>query len=1231
VEVTDRHAPEFDAGLLSDATALLLVYPSPEEFVEGEDQSDFIRSIIAKRKASACKYMPAGAAAPTPPAAPAAAPAAGASAAAIAAAPASAPAAAAVAPSASDAAPAKVPVIEHALRVRLQPAAHRLEVHDRMRVPAALVNKDLSFALNADLRVRSTSPGVRLEVVKRSAHASAVGMDREDNEVHDPVRVTRYRVHGERAGRDLTIDLAYEGVIDNPIRELGQAYSRGFSETPGIIEERGVYLAGSSVWVPQVPDTLVSYRLETDLPAGWKSVSQGTRVAVPARPHGSPDRIHEVWKVDTPTEQVHLVAARFTEYVRDAGAVKAYAFLRTPDDALAARYLAATTQYLKMYDGMIGPYPYTKFALVENFWETGYGMPSFTLLGEQIIRFPFILTSSYPHELLHNWWGNGVFVDFAGGNWCEGLTAYLADQLLAEQRGQGAEHRRDILERVTNYVTPQDDFPLTQFRSRRDAVTEAIGYGKTAMLWNMLRMRVGDAAFLSSLQRFYHDNLFRAASFEDIRRSFEAVTGQDLGPFFHQWLTQTGVPELHLDEARRSGNRVTVTLSQVQDQGEAQGKGRAQPSGPAQAEARHWFALDVPIAIYTAAGVELRSISMSADRATATGSFELSSPVTRVDVDPQFQVYRRLSPLETPPSLSKAFGAGQVLIVVPSAGADAPSAGADATYAGLLKAWSRAGVEVVEDRNLTSLPHDRPVWIIGGTNRYAAIVGRALSLYGAGLDAGGLRIPEATYAADTRSIVAAVRNPENPATVLVYLSAPSAAAADGLARKLPHYGKYSWLVFKGDAPDNEAKGEWPTSQSPLAHEFESQPALAALPVGRALAELPPLFDAERLKADVGWLADPAREGRGIGTRGLNDSAVYVAEAFRRIGLQPLRAGGSYFQEFTLPGPEGKPVPVRNVIGVLPGSNAAYAHQSVLISAHYDHLGFGWPDVHAGDRGKLHPGADDNASGVAVLLELARTLADSHPERTIIFAAFTGEEEGLVGSREFVRRASVADDAWPLRGVLADLNLDTVGRLGTGKLTVFGADSAREWPFIFNGITATTGIPISVVAKAVDASDHTAFVEAGVPAVQLFASTAADYHRPSDTAATIDVGGLVTVATALKEAADYLASRPDPLHYTGSAVAMRSAVAGPRRAATGIVPDMTYQGLGVRAASITAGSGAEQAGLRAGDQLLSIAGNRTPDLKALAEALKQLHPGEVVEVEFARDEQAQKARLTLGER
>ena len=182
-------------------------------------------------------------------------------------------------------------------------------------------------------------------------------------------------------------------------------------------------------------------------------------------------------------------------------------YLHDRDDALAAKYLAATAQYLEMYRELIGPYPYRKFALVENFWETGYGMPTFTLLGHDIIRFPFIITSSYPHEILHNWWGNSVFVDYESGNWCEGLTAYLADHLIAEQRGAGDEYRRSTLQKYRDYVREGRDFPLTAFRSRESASTEAVGYGKALMAFHMLRMEIGDrrvpqgvAAFLPRLR-----------------------------------------------------------------------------------------------------------------------------------------------------------------------------------------------------------------------------------------------------------------------------------------------------------------------------------------------------------------------------------------------------------------------------------------------------------------------------------------------------------------------------------------------------------------------------------------------------------------------------------------------------------------------------------------------------------------------------------------------------------
>jgi aminopeptidase N len=336
------------------------------------------------------------------------------------------------------------------------------------------------------------------------------------------------------------------------------------------------------------------------------------------------------------------------------------------------------------------------------------------------------------------------------------------------------------------------------------------------MVWNMLREKIGDAEFIKALQEFYRDNRFRVASYDDIRKSFEGVSGLDLRPFFDQWIKEVGTPELRLDQAAGHGERLNITLSQVQP-------GRL-------------FALDVPVIIDTDKGVETRTVSMPSDRARVDASFDLKGRPQRVEIDPQFQVYRRLSPFELPPSLSKAFGAKKVLIVM--------SAQSAPVYAGLAKAWSRDGVEAVMDGQLDALPADRAVWVLGVGNRFTPVVAEALKTYGASLDASGLRTSTMHEGAG-RSLVAAVRHPHNPDSVVIYVSASSEGAANALARKLPHYGKYSWLVFAGDEAINEASGEWPTGDTPLARNLAPQAQPIKMTPRKALAEVRPQFGVER--------------------------------------------------------------------------------------------------------------------------------------------------------------------------------------------------------------------------------------------------------------------------------------------------------------------------------------------------------------------------------------------------
>src|SRR3569623_1481087 len=156
----------------------------------------------------------------------------------------------------------------------------------------------------------------------------------------------------------------------------------------------GVYLDGNSGWYPTFDDALLTFSLDVELPPGWTAISQGVR----SRHTVEHTRTREHWQETQPQEEIYLIAAAFHEYRID-GSVDKMVLLREADPALAQKYLAVMDEYLDLYSRLLGPYPYGKFALVENSWESGYGMPSFTLLGPRVIRLPFILRSSFPHEI----------------------------------------------------------------------------------------------------------------------------------------------------------------------------------------------------------------------------------------------------------------------------------------------------------------------------------------------------------------------------------------------------------------------------------------------------------------------------------------------------------------------------------------------------------------------------------------------------------------------------------------------------------------------------------------------------------------------------------------------------------------------------------------------------------------------------------------------------------------
>ncbi|HNR22987.1 MAG TPA: M20/M25/M40 family metallo-hydrolase [Steroidobacteraceae bacterium] len=1042
---------------------------------------------------------------------------------------------------------------QYTLEVRIEPDTHHLAVDATLGFPAQYAGRDVEFLLAAPLAITASTPAI--ERLPAGDTGGFTGINGSSAALEKSGRAARYRVTLPKDSPVLR--LSYAGAVDFGFDTPEEEYARGFSETAGVIGAKGVYLAGSSLWYPYLGDTLFVPTVHATAPEGW----------------------HLITVDPAPVDELPLVGGPLTRYAESVGAVEAQVFLRTPDEALARKYLDATARDLEMYRQLIGPYPYSKFALVENFWETGYGMPSFTLLGPQIIRFPFILTSSYPHEILHNWWGNSVFVDYATGNWCEGLTAYMADHLFKEQLGQGAEYRRDTLKRYRDYVKDAHDFPLNEFRSRHSAATEAVGYGKTLMGFHMLRRQLGDDAFRKALQSLYRNQRGQRASFTDVRHEFEKAGGVDLATFFTQWVDRAGAADLRLEDVRADGNGVRGVIRQVQRTG--------------------LLDIEVPVSVRTANGYTTQVVRLQG--AATPFSIALEAEPQLLELDPEFDVFRLLDPRETAPSIGQVFGDTAVLAVLPARAGKADQQ----LYRDMLARWVSPAqqVEVRLDTEVDELPADRAAWIFGRENRYAAQLLKAAAEV------------EPALAREDVNVTFVQRHPGNPAKAVGFIALGSAVAAPGLAGKLPHYGKYSYLVFEGDEPKNTVKGEWSAVDSPLRIDLRSaQTPLAPLahPSRAPLATLPPVFNAQKLAAHVAYLAAPERDGRGLGTRGLEEAAEYIVKAFTEAGLAPGGDEGGWLQAFA---------ESANVIGVLAGANPAFAGQAIVVSAHYDHLG---PN---------HPGADDNASGVAVLIELARALASqAAPPRTIVFAAFSGEESGLLGSRWYAAHPTPV----PLAGIRANVNLDTVGRLGSGPVRVIATGTASEWPPIFRGVGFTTGIAIQNIEGAGQSSDQQAFIERGIPGVQLFAGASLDYHKPTDTLDKVDVAGMVKVATVAKEAIEYLAARPEPLTATISATAAApvqppAGTPRERRASLGIVPDFAYTGRGVRAEGIVPDSPAAKAALQPGDVLLTLAGQPIDDMQAYSNVLKTLEVGALVTVEYRRGEALESVKVELGAR
>lgn len=379
-----------------------------------------------------------------------------------------------------------------------------------------------------------------------------------------------------------------------------------------------------------------------------------------------------------------------------------------------------------------------------------------------------------------------------------------------------------------------------------------------------------------------------------------------------------------------------------------------------------------------------------------------------------------------------------------------------------------------------------------------------------------------------------------------------------------------------------------------------------------------------LKKDVSFLAADQLEGRAIGTEGEEQAAQYLADRFKQLGVEPKGTSG-FFQEFTVSKPsnpheeavigtDGEGITGRNVVGFIDNQ----AEKTIVIGAHFDHLGFGGVgSLHRGDSA-IHNGADDNASGTAALLALAEILKHQKHQSNFLFIAFSGEENGLWGSNYFVKNPTI-----DLETVNFMINMDMVGRLNEEKtLAINGVGTSPSFVSALDMVNADS-LKLVTSESGVGPSDHTSFYLQDLPVLHFFTGQHEDYHKPSDDSEKINYEGLLKVVRYIERLVGKLGEEPK-LAFTKT---KDSSGDSPRfTVSLGVVPDYLFDGKGMRIDGVSEDKPAQAAGLQKGDVIVQLGDSTIVDMMSYMRALSAFQKGDEAKVWYEREGQKLEAQV-----
>lgn len=579
-------------------------------------------------------------------------------------------------------------------------------------------------------------------------------------------------------GRQITLLFKYEGTypeidFDNEKQNYGP-------EIGGYLNNRSGLLLDNAYWYPEIQGqtSLFTYQLRVRLEKGLAVISSGTRTET--------DGVVG-FKMEYPTDGINLIFGSYFITKARYHDIELSTYFTKDRPKLAEAYLNKMKQYLKWDECNVGAYPYKRLDVVDSPVMVGLGFPQFTLIGEKLLTVSDIINTSLRHEILHNWYGSGIYVAPGSGNWTEGLVTYLADhQFNIKKIGQSAA-RLGLLRQYTVATRGKPEKSLNEVSDEDAPEDRAVAYSKSAMIFSMLESRIGKLRFYKGLRAFTREKMYHAASWDDFKKAFESESGQNLDPFFKQWIYRKGAPQVTL-KLEKSRPHILLTPFSVSFT----------------LHIDPLYQMDLPIEIRTDTKVVKKTVSVT--QTDQKVFLILPSLAKEITVDPDSLVMRRLNANELPSNISFVLKTPLELSVLYSKSISRES---KEFYETFLKTLELKFVEIEELKQAKG-----PVIILGTPDQDQRIGGWNPENVPWHWQKDSLSIREVSIQGGKDSAVISWYGPAGYSEPIIWIVGYSAEGLHSLAQRLEYYLSWSYVLFREGKP--VVRGEWEKQSGTLS-------------------------------------------------------------------------------------------------------------------------------------------------------------------------------------------------------------------------------------------------------------------------------------------------------------------------------------------------------------------------------------------------------------------------------